>query len=101
MGTHFSSGENVSISIGPFNLTLLCHYNDTLISTAVVNVSTSINGRTIECRNALPVNNASSTITQHINFSVKSMCMGFKVAPYSIFGCSALEVLNKILIAMK
>ncbi|XP_019857317.1 PREDICTED: uncharacterized protein LOC109585623 [Amphimedon queenslandica] len=53
-----------------FNFKLLCHNNVTLISTAVGNVSTLINGSTLECRNTIP--DISSSIRQHINFTVKN-----------------------------
>ena len=94
---HFSSGEADPKSIGPFNFTLLYLDNDTVISIAVlVNVSASINGSTIECRNTIPA--ISSSIRQYINFSVKSKWV-LKVALYSIFGWSAQEGLTKMLFA--
>ena len=68
--TSFSNGSTTPQYISPFKFALLYLNNDKVTSIAVGNVSTSINGSTIECR-TLPVTGLS--ISQLINFIVKSM----------------------------
>uniref|UniRef100_A0A1X7TZT9 Uncharacterized protein n=1 Tax=Amphimedon queenslandica TaxID=400682 RepID=A0A1X7TZT9_AMPQE len=67
--TSFSSVATQPQYIAPFNFILLSHDNGTLVSVATVNVSTSINGHTLECRNTIFI--TSSSIRRNINFNVK------------------------------
>ena len=67
--TSFSSGNTVPQYIGSFSFILQSHDNGTLVSVATVNVSESINGSTLECRNTGPV--PDSIIRQQISFNVK------------------------------
>ena len=66
----FSSGNPYPQEIESFNLRLLSYDNVTLISDAIVNVSTSLNDTSIECRNTIPV--TGSSIRQQVTFNVKS-----------------------------
>ncbi|XP_019856873.1 PREDICTED: uncharacterized protein LOC109585303 isoform X2 [Amphimedon queenslandica] len=66
--TSFSSGNTIPAELGPFHLVLLSHNNGTVVSVATVNVSTSINESTLECRNTGFKN---SSIRQQISFNVK------------------------------
>ena len=65
----FSSGNTSPQEIGLFHLVLQSHGNGALVSVATVNVSTSINGSTLECRNTPFINGFS--IRQQISFNVK------------------------------
>ena len=65
----FSTGNTMPAEIGPFHLALLSHDNGILASVATVNVSTSINESTLECRNTGFITD--SSIRRQISFNVK------------------------------
>ena len=66
--TSFSStGNTVPQYIAPFSFILQSHGNGTLVSVATVNVSTSINGSTLECRDTIAVTDS----RKEISFNVK------------------------------
>lgn len=66
--TFFSSGDTNPQEIPPFHFQLLSHVNNTLVSVATANVSTSLNGSTIECRNTIGITD--SSIRRQITFNV-------------------------------
>ncbi|XP_019861675.1 PREDICTED: uncharacterized protein LOC109590197 [Amphimedon queenslandica] len=68
--TSFSSVDTQPQYIAPFSFILQSHGNGTLVSVASVNVSASLNGSTLECRDTLII--TGSSIRQQITFNVKN-----------------------------
>ena len=83
--TSFSSGNTDPQYIAPFSFILQSHGNGTLVSVATFNVSTSINGTSIECRNTIAV--TGSSIKQQITFNVKRKIL------YDTWPCSIITTI--------